>query len=120
MRWNEDRRRSLLVLLIALAWQPARSDSVADLAGKIRYRERQVAGLHGAVLKLVFFDEKDFRLRVVVNPDCKTAKGLDALGEELGAVAVCNGGYFDVPKLLPEGLEITDGKRTGTFVMNKE
>ena len=111
-------RVSLLFFLTALAWQPASSDSAADVVNKLRYQEKPIAGHPGTMLKLVFFDEKDFSLRVVVNSDRESAKRLDALGGQSGAVAVCNGGYYDVPKFLPVGLEISGGNRSGTFIPN--
>ena len=82
-------RVSLLFFLTALAWQPASSDSAADVVNKLRYQEKPIAGHPGTMLKLVFFDEKDFSLRVVVNSDRESAKRLDALGGQSGAVAVC-------------------------------
>lgn len=108
----------LMVSLVGLIWHSAISDLMAKTIGKASYREIEVAGQKHAILKMVFFDEKDFCLRVVANPDKKSAKGLDAIGQELGATAVCNGSYFEVPTLLPSGLEIADRKRTGVFLAN--
>ena len=50
------------------------------------------------MLHLVFFDEAETALRVLANPGRQSEKQLDAWGREHKALAVCNGGYFEVGK----------------------
>ncbi len=66
-------------------------------------------------LSLVFFDEAQCELQISANASKENARLMDAIAVDAGAIAACNGGYFDPPKMLPSGLEIADGKRTGNL-----
>jgi hypothetical protein len=66
-------------------------------------------------LTLVFFDESQCVLQVASNATKKGARAVGAIAAQAGAIAACNGGYFDPPKMLPSGLEIAGGVRTGTL-----
>jgi uncharacterized protein YigE (DUF2233 family) len=64
---------------------------------------------------LVFFDEAQCELRISANASKENARVMGAIAVDAEAIAACNGGYFDPPKMLPSGLEIADGRRTGTL-----
>ncbi|QIF01385.1 phosphodiester glycosidase family protein [Roseimicrobium sp. ORNL1] len=66
-------------------------------------------------LTLVLFDESQCLLQVASNATKKGARAVAAIAAQAGAIAACNGGYFDPPKMLPSGLEIAGGVRTGTL-----
>ncbi|HSI64831.1 MAG TPA: phosphodiester glycosidase family protein [Candidatus Saccharimonadia bacterium] len=66
-------------------------------------------------LTLVFFDETKCKLQISANTSKENARPMDAMAADAGAIAACNGGYFDPPKMLPTGLEIANGTRTGTL-----
>lgn len=70
----------------------------------------------GVRLHLVVFHESEFLIRVQANADPKSVKSLNEWGRSLHAVAVCNGGYFELEKLQPSGLEIVDGNWQGGFL----
>ncbi|MBK8092362.1 MAG: phosphodiester glycosidase family protein [Verrucomicrobiaceae bacterium] len=76
--------------------------------------------VNGVMLRLVFFDETKCQLRVLSNPDRNSEKQLDDWGREQKALAVCNGGYFEVGKRLPSGLEVAGGVRSGAFLNRGE
>ena len=103
----------LVVALALVAWRLDSTSVALDLGHGAAYVTKRVNGI---TLKLVFFDESKASIRVVSNPLRANGRTLDAWGRDQGAIAVCNGGYFDVGKLLPSGLEIAQGRRTGTLV----
>ncbi len=90
------------------------STKPVDLGSGASFVVKKVAGAKEFELKLVFFDEAQWTLRVAANPDRKNAKGLEAMARDAGAVAACNGGYF-TPQFGPIGLEIAGGVRTGEY-----
>jgi hypothetical protein len=66
-------------------------------------------------LTLVFFDESQRVVQVAANTTKKGARAVRDIAAQAGAIAACNGGYFEPPKMLPSGLEIAGGVRTGTL-----
>ena len=103
----------LVGCLALVAWRMDSSSRPLDLGHGATFVTKRVSGI---ALKLVFFDEEKTSIHVVSNSMRANAKDLAAWGQAHGAIAVCNGGYFDVGKLLPSGLEIAQGQRTGTLV----
>lgn len=104
------------VMAHAQAWRLESSSKPGDLGHEAALVVKQLGGPVKAELQLVFFDERHCRMRVASNAGSKSARALDALGRDLQAVAVCNGGYFHAGgDFGPTGLEISDGVRTGTF-----
>ena len=99
-----------------LLWQLARARNDPDLGSGIRFVEKVQIGPRCLTARLVSFDEAKVQVRVVMNESKKEAKNLSEWGKESGALAVCNGGYFEVPNLLPAGLEISNGVRRGERV----
>jgi Phosphodiester glycosidase len=116
-------KMGLMVGVLLLAWpacsQPRLTSSTkpVELGPGASFVVKKVAGAKEFELKLVFFDEALWTLRVAANPDRKNAKGLEAMARDAGAAAACNGGYF-TPQFGPIGLEIADGVRGGEFDRN--
>lgn len=108
---------ALLLVVGFTAWRLDLYAQPLELGNEARYVPRRV---HGVRLHLVFFDEAKTALRVLANPGRQSEKQLDAWGREHKALAVCNGGYFEVGKREPSGLEIAAGMRSGTFLNRGE
>ncbi|MBL9129757.1 MAG: phosphodiester glycosidase family protein [Verrucomicrobiaceae bacterium] len=104
---------ALLLVLGFAAWRLELFAQPLELGNGARYGPRRVGGV---MLHLVFFDESKVTLRVLSNPGRGSEKQLDDWGREQKALAVCNGGYFDLSDRSPSGLEIADGVRSGAFV----
>jgi uncharacterized protein YigE (DUF2233 family) len=104
---------ALLLVLGFAAWRLEVFAQPLELANGACYVPRRAGGV---VLHLVFFDESKVTLRVLSNPGRGSEKQLDDWGREQKALAVCNGGYFDLGDRSPSGLEIADGVRSGTFL----
>ncbi|MCB1277501.1 phosphodiester glycosidase family protein [Prosthecobacter sp.] len=97
-------------------WRLESSSKAASVGHGAVYVVKQISGPAKAEIRLVVFDEKQCRLRVVVNSDRKTALSLDELGLAENALAVCNGGYFHAGgDFGPAGLEIAGGVRQDKF-----
>ena len=103
---------ALLLAVCVAAWRLELLAQPLELGNGARYVPRRV-GL--VMLHLVFFDESKVKLRVLSNPDRSSEKQLDQWGREQKALAVCNGGYFEMGDRSPSGLEIADGVRSGEF-----
>jgi len=88
-----------------------------DLGHGARFVPRRTGGV---MLRLVFFDEAKATLRVLANPDGGSDKALDEWGRDRKALAVVNGGYFELRKPMPSGLEIASGVRRGEFLNRGE
>jgi len=104
-----------IVLLLAVslaAWRLELFAQPLELGNGARYVPRRV-GL--VMLHLVFFDESKVGLHVLSNPGRGSEKQLDVWGREQKALAVCNGGYFDLGDRSACGLEIAEGVRSGEF-----
>lgn len=118
---NFTARLLLLLMLLSLVGQaqPWRLDSSTrseSLGHGAEFVTKKLAGPAKVEMKLVFFDEKTCQMRVAANADPKSALSLQKIGHVQKALAVCNGGYFRAGgDFGPSGLEIADGKRTGTY-----
>lgn len=118
MRCREKLLLSLLVFLLAgisPSWRLEFSSKAAPLGHDAVLVIKTITGAKKVEMQLVFFDEKQCRMRVAVNPTRSTAAPLNEIGTEAGALAVCNGGYFHVDAFGPVGLEISAGKRADEF-----
>ena len=116
----------LLCLLVltcsarAQQWRLVSSSKAAPMDHGVAYVVKQIAGPAKAEMRLVFFDEKQCKMHVVANGDPKTARSLEAIGLAKKALAVCNGGYFNVSgDFGPVGLEIAEGVRSGKPVADQ-
>lgn len=106
----------LSTCLVQAQWRLESSTDAAPLGFGASFVIKTVNGPAKAELKLVIFDEKECRIRVVANADRKTAKPLDVIGRAEKALAVCNGGYFHAGgDFGSAGLEIAGGVRTDKF-----
>jgi uncharacterized protein YigE (DUF2233 family) len=86
-----------------------------SLGADIRFVEKKLMGPRQLTLRMIIFDEAKAEIRVVRNNDRNGAKSLAEWGAAVGAVAVCNGGYFEVPTFQPAGLEVVNGERRGVL-----
>ncbi|MGV3659813.1 MAG: phosphodiester glycosidase family protein [Prosthecobacter sp.] len=114
--------RILLVLLLlslvgqAQPWRLESSSHAGSLGHGAGFVIKKLVGPAKAEMKLVIFDEKNCQMRVVANAERKSARSLQRIGHAEKALAVCNGGYFHAGgNFGPAGLEIADGRRTGTY-----
>jgi hypothetical protein len=94
-------------------WQMIPVTRSESLGNGIRFVEKKLVGPRQLTMRLVFFDVANAEIRVVKNMGRSGAKNLAEWGAAEGAVAVCKGGYFEVPTLQPAGLEIVNGEREG-------
>jgi len=85
-----------------------------DIGPGATYVVKRVAGAKEFTLRLVFFDESNWVIKVAANPSRKTSQGLDITARVAGAAAACNGGYF-TPGFSPVGLEIASGVHSGKY-----
>lgn len=114
--------KPLLFLLLtcgaqAQQWRLLSSSKAVSLGHGAEYVTKQIAGPAKAEIRLVVFDEKQCELHVVANDNPKTAWKLDEIGHARKAMAVCNGGYFNVSgNFGPAGLEIAEGTRSDKFI----
>jgi exopolysaccharide biosynthesis protein len=108
---------ALLLVAVFAMWHFELVAQPLELGNGARYVPRRV---NGVMLHLVFFDESKTKLRVLANPGRDSEKQLDVWGREHKAIAVCNGGYFEVSQREPSGLEIAAGVRSGTMVNRGE
>jgi len=109
----------MLPCLVQAQWRLESSTDAAPLGHGATFVIKTVSGPAKAELKLVFFDDKHCQIRVVANPDRKTAKPLDDIARSMKALAVCNGGYFNAGgDFGPSGLEIANKVRVGQFTNN--
>lgn len=109
--------RLLAVIIVTTGWGFNLLAQPLDLGNGARFVIRRV---NGVTLRMVFFDETRCEMRVLCNSGRESEKQLDVLGRQQKALAVCNGGYFDVGKRQPSGLEIACGVRCGTYVSGGE
>lgn len=86
----------LLPCLVQAQWRLESSTDAAPLGHGATFVIKTVSGPAKAELKLVFFEEKNCQIRVVANPDRKAARPLDDIARSEKALAVCNGGSFNV------------------------
>jgi uncharacterized protein YigE (DUF2233 family) len=93
-------------------WRVASQSPPTDLGHGVTFVRKSLAGPAEAELKLVFFDASKCALRVVSQASRAQAVSLDDAMRGAGAIAGCNGAYFN-PEFMPLGLEIANGARTG-------
>lgn len=123
------RRRLLLCVLLLLPllwwavvpmtraeWTLSSSESPISLGhGATLVTKQLTRGNAKCKLNLIFFDESQCVLQVASNATKKGARAVRDIAAQADAIAACNGGYFEPPKMLPTGLEIAGGVRTGTL-----
>jgi hypothetical protein len=101
----------------AQQWRLVSSSKAEPLGHGVQSVIKQIAGPTKAEIRIVMFDEKQCDLHVVANSDPRTAWPLDEIGHARKALAVCNGGYFNVSgNFGPVGMEIAEGTRSEKFV----
>lgn len=93
-------------------WRIASQSPVENLGHGAWFVRKDVAGPTGAELQLVFFDAARCGLRVIDQPLRANAGSLRDAMRGIGAVAGCNGAYFN-PDFQPLGLVISNGARAG-------
>ncbi|MES2595129.1 MAG: phosphodiester glycosidase family protein [Verrucomicrobiota bacterium] len=108
---------ALAAVIVFAVWRLDLFAQPQDIGHGVRFVPRRVGGV---MLRLVFFDEATTALRVLANPDRQSEKRLEVWGREAKALAVCNGGYFELATRLPSGLEIAGSVRSGVFLNRGE
>lgn len=106
----------LVMALALLRGEPGwkvRTGVSEELAAGIRRVEREVSGPAKTTLHLVFFDETKARVAILDQPERKSARRISEVLGEAGAIAGCNGGYYDLRDFSPAGLQIIKGRHTG-------
>lgn len=107
-------------LLQGLAWADwrveAQSTAIPLGHGAWEVNKHLSGGSGGAELRLVYFDASRCALRVVdqSSPSRSNGVALDRAMRSVHALAGCNGSYF-TETFAPMGLQIANGKRTGSF-----
>lgn len=110
---------ALLVMAIPLIaervtpWRLVSSAKPVPLTNGATYIAKKIKGPIETELHLVFFDAATCRIAVIDQPTKKDAMTVADAAAAAGAIAACNGGYFDVPKFFPSGFQIASGKRSG-------
>lgn len=124
MLWHPPRMKArppfwfaLIAVVCLTVWRLDLFAQPLDLGNESRFVPRRVGSV---TLRLVFFDETKCRVSVLNNPGRDSEKKLEDWGREQKALAVCNGGYFEVGKRLPSGLEVAGGVRSGAFLHRGE
>ena len=100
-----------LAPLVGGAAPPAGSSPVP--ASSVRYENREIAGPPTLTFHLVFFDESRVSLKVLEQPNRKSARSVAEVLAADGALAGCNGGYYGLRDFSPSGLQIVNGRQTG-------
>jgi hypothetical protein len=96
-------------------WRVVENVAVSELGHGAVLIERQLGGPAQVRLSVVVFDSDKCSLRLVSQQQVRGGKSApELLGKSL---AISNGGYFDLQSIgmLPTGLEIADGVRSGKF-----
>lgn len=105
-------------VLLASAWL-ARASAAPEPAALLEPREiTAVVASREVRLVLVVFSADTHRLQVLDNGGSGNAPRVDRIADALpdvGAVAGCNGGFFDRDPFLPVGFMISGGTRTGSI-----
>jgi len=80
--------------------------------------EKEVVGEGKVKLQLIHCSVAKVEIAVAAQTAslAKDALKLDNWGRSLGAIAICNGGYFDPPKFAAAGLQISSGLTRGAFI----
>lgn len=106
------------VMAALIPWRVVSVARPVDLGHGATFVVEKVRGPVEAELQFVAFDIRECSLRVIGQPEKKDALPLNEVAKAAGAVASCNGGYFEVPTFEPSGLQISGGKRSGELVRN--
>lgn len=106
------------LLASLVPWRVVSAARPVDLGHGVTFVVEKVKGPVEAELQFVVFDIRECALRVIGQPGKKDALPLNEAAKAAGAVASCNGGYFEVPTFEPSGLQISGGKRSGELVHN--
>lgn len=93
-------------------WRVTAQTSVENLGHGAWFVRKEVTGPTEAELQLVFFDAARCGLRVIDQPTRSNAGSLREAMRGTGAIAGCNGAYFN-PDFQPLGLVISGGARVG-------
>lgn len=99
-----------------MPWRLIVSSNPVSLGHGATFVTKKVKRDIEAELHLVFFNTRSCELRVIEQPLKTEAKPLEEIARANGAIAACNGGYFDVPNFLTSGLQIVAGKKQGKLV----
>lgn len=117
--------RTLLYLLWITAsssafaqWQLSSSTKPTTLGHGAWQVTKQVSGPIKVELHLIYFKASDCILRVVDQPQKDSAEKMNAIASKGAALAICNGGYYSPDDFTPSGLQVSGGKRSGTFQKN--
>jgi hypothetical protein len=104
----------------AQQWRLVSTSKAEPVGHGAHYVVKQIAGPAKAEIRLVLFDEKQCEVHVMANGNPKTAWSLEEIGHSKKALAVCNGGYFNVGgDFGPVGLEIAEGIRSNKPVVDQ-
>jgi uncharacterized protein YigE (DUF2233 family) len=107
--------RRCLILSLLVAGLATAGETTAEPAIILR-EVSGVTGGRGLRLSLLIFSARDFRLRVIDNASPSGTARFPRLADamtSLGALAGCNGGFFNRNPFEPVGLMVSDGKRVG-------
>lgn len=104
------------LLASMMPWRLVSTSDPVSLGHGATFVTKRVKGTVDAELHLVFFDTRSCDLRVIEQPAKEGARNLEEIARANGALASCNGGYFDVPNFLTSGLQIVAGNTQGELV----
>lgn len=91
------------------------SSGQALIGGAQHFRQSVVVAGESVRLDIIRFDSRNYRLRVIDQPDPNAGgRAIAALMRSQGAAAGINGGFF-TPTFQPMGLVIAHGRRTGSL-----
>lgn len=107
----------LLLIPLGFAWHQlfSAAQKVMQMTAGARYVTVTLPGDKKPSLNFVCFDAGKFKMRVVSNPDPRKHLHIADMAKAAGAIAGCNGGYFDTVKFTPSGLGIAGGVSQGAF-----
>lgn len=90
------------------------------LVGGATLHEKTLASQKGhAELEFISFDDRHYDLRVIDQPEDSAGGGqITTSMRQVNATAGVNGGFF-TPEFTPMGLMIADGKKTGSWQINR-
>ena len=107
-----------LIAQRVIPWRLVSSSAPVPLANGAAYVVKKIKGPVETELHLAFFDAAACRLAVIEQPTRENAKTVADAAAASGAIAACNGGYFDVKAFTPAGFQIANGKRDGRLTSN--
>ena len=101
-----------------MPWRLVSGAKPVPLANGATYVVKKIKGPVETELHLVFFDAASFRLSVMAQETKEKAVSVAEAASAAGAVAACNGGYFDTRAFTPASFQIADGQRDGKIAAN--